>query len=174
MKKRVLLLSLCWLLVSGTPVQAEEAVPPAALDWEISVLPKPSQEELERERWLPLLANDVGQYLFDRHSLQPSEADPTQVQVTIKTVFANPKVISSLNDKYKANLSAGDKVASSEMKMLFQLEQRTYALTEIYVLSQRGIVLEERKQTTQFQVIPTKSVAEAMYDIVRGYKKTVS
>lgn len=169
MKKQVLLLTLCLLLLAAVPVQAEEPPANSPLDWEISVRPKPSEEELERQRWLQVFSNDIGIFAFDHKSIKVDEADSNLVHVLTKTIFTDPKLIDSLHDKYQEKLTAADKVAYSEIWMAFKTRGKTYAVTGIKVVSEQGTVLEERQQTAKFAPVPVKTFADSMYEIVKNY-----
>lgn len=168
MKKRILL-AVCLLLLAVVPVQAEEPPVNPPLDWEISVRPKPSEEEIERQRWLHVFSNDIGTFVFDHKSLKVDEADNNLVHVLTKTIFTDPKLIDSLNDKYREKLITTDKVAYSEIWMAFKTRDRTYAVTGIKVVSEQGTVLEERQQTAKFAPVPVKTFADSMYEIVKNY-----
>jgi hypothetical protein len=154
MKQRLLLFALCYFLLAGIPAQAENPNANSPLDWEISVQPKPTEKEIERERWSNVFVNDIGIYLFDHKSLYIDEADKKLVHVLTKTIFADPKVIGSLNEKYKEKLTTGDKVSYSEIQMVFQIKKKTYAVTETKVFSEQGTVLEDRQQTAKFAPVP--------------------
>lgn len=169
MKRQLLLFALCCFLFAGIPVQAEEPAVTSPLNWEISVRPKPTEEEIERQRWLQVFANEIGIYVFDHKSLQVDEADKNLVHVLTKTIFIDPKIIGNLNEKYQEKLTAEDKVSYSEMQMVFHLKQKTYAVTGIRVVSEQGTVLEERQQTGKFAPVPVKTFADSMYDIAQNY-----
>jgi len=172
MKKIMLLLVLCWLLLPGIIVQAEESDRISLPDWEISVRPKPSMAEIEQERWSYVFTNDIGIYVFDHQSLNVDETDKTQVNVLTKTIFTDPKVIDKLNEVYKEKLNEGDEVACSEMQMVFQLKRKMYAVTETRVFSARGVVLEDRKQLVRFTSVQPKTFADSMYNIAQDYKRS--
>ncbi len=171
MKQRLLLVALCYFLLAGIPAQAEKITENSPLDWEISVRPKLTEKEIERERWANVFANDIGIYLFDYKSLQIDEADKNLIHVLTKTIFVDPKVIGSLNEKYKEKLTAGDKVSYSEIQMIFQIKKKTYAVTATKVFSEQGTVLEDRQQTAKFAPVPLKTFADSMYDIAKNYER---
>lgn len=167
----VLLFVLGCGLVTGIPAQAEDQAGSSPANWEISVKPKPTPEEIERGRWSAVFANDIGLYEFDNKSLKLDEEDKQQVQVLVKVTFTDPKIIDSLSEKYKAKLSAGDKVACSEIQMVFRIRQKTYAVTESRVFSDQGTVLAETRQAARFVPVPVKTFADSMYEIARHYER---
>ena len=169
MKIQILLFALCLLFFTAVPVQAEERPARERLDWEISVRPKPSEEEIERQRWVQVFSNDIGIFAFDHKSLKVDEADNNLVHVLTKTIFTDPKLIGSLNDKYQDKLVAADKVAYGEIWMAFKTRGKTYAVTGIKVVSEQGTVLEERQQTAKFVPVPVKTFADSMYEFVKNY-----
>ncbi|MCM0760542.1 MULTISPECIES: hypothetical protein [Sporomusa] len=169
MTKQILLFALCLLLLAAVPVQAEEPPANSPLDWELSVRPKPSEAEIERQRWVQVFKNDIGIFAFDHTSLKVDEADNNLVHVLTKTIFTDPKLIGNLHDKYQEKLTAEDKVAYSEIWMAFKTRDKTYAVTGIKVVSEQGTVLEERQQTAKFAPVPVKTFADSMYEIVKNY-----
>jgi len=170
MKNLLLVLLLGCSLLPGIPVQAAEPAENSPPTWEISVRPKPTAEEIERQRWFGVFANDIGLYMFDNKSLHIDETDKNLVHVLVRTIFADPKVIGKLNEKYKAKLSEGDKVAFSEMQLVIQLKEKRYAVTETRVVSEQGIVLEDAKKTAGFVSVTPKTFAESMYYIAKSYE----
>lgn len=170
MKKRVMILVLCCCLFTAISGQAEKPPANSPLDWEISIQPKPDEQEIERNRWAGVFANDIGIYAFDHKSMHLDEADRNVVHVLTKTIFTDPKVIASLNEKYKEKLPAEDEVSYSEMQMVFQIKQKTYAVIGTKVFSKQGKLLEDRQQTVKFADIPVKTFAESMYDIAKNYQ----
>ena len=126
----LMLLVVCCCLCAGIAAQAEEQAGNSPANWEISVKPKPTPAEIEQERWSYVFANDIGIYAFDNKSLKLDEADKRLVYVLVKTTFTDPKVIDSLNEKYKVKLNAGDTVDCSEVQLTFQTKNKTYALPD--------------------------------------------
>ena len=157
-------------LLSAMFVQAENPPVNSPLDWEISIQPKPDEQETERNRWSGVFANEIGIYAFDQKSLHLEETDKNIVHVLTKTIFTDPKIIGSLNEKYKEKLVAEDEVSYSEMQMVFQIKQKTYAVTGTKVFSREGKLLEDRQQTGKFAPVPVKTFAESMYTIAKNYQ----
>jgi hypothetical protein len=171
MKNLVLLLLVCCYLLPVMSVQAVEPAETSPLAWELSVLPKPTAEEIERQRWSGVFANDIGIYMFDNKSLHIDETDKNLAYVLVRTIFADPKIIGNLNQQYQGKLSAGDKVALSEMQMVFQLRQKMYAVTETRVVSEQGIILDDTKKIAKFAAVTPKTFAESMYYIAKSYDR---
>lgn len=169
MKNSVALLVLSLCLLFCMPVQAEDAAGQSPLNWEISVLPKPTPEQIEQERWVFVFANEIGIYTFDHTSMQLDSQDKNQVHVLIKTIFTDPKVITRLNEKYKTMLKEGETVLSSELQMVLDLKGKSYTVTETRVYSKQGSLLEERKQPGKSAPILSNSFADAMYKIAQNY-----
>lgn len=161
---------LCCLLLPG-PVQAEDQAKKSPLDWQISVLKKPTAEEVERQRWSYVFTNDIGRFAFDNKSLLKDEEDKNLVYVLVKTIFSDPEIIGKLTEKYKQQLPENDKVAYSEMQMVFQLKEKLYAVTESRVFSEQGTLLEETKKPANFAAVTPKTFADSMYDIARNYAR---
>ncbi len=171
MRKPLLFFTLCCFLLIVIPVQAKEVIPTSPLNWEISVLPKPTPEEIERDRWSYVFTNNIGIYVFDRQSLQLDAEDKKVVHILTKTIFNDPKIIAQLNEKYKEKLSQADKVSYSEMQMVFQIKTKTYTVTKTRVVSAQGIVLEDSQQTGKFVPVVPQTFADSMYDMAKKYEQ---
>ena len=169
MKRSILLLALCCWLLAGIVVQAEEPSAASPADWEISVRPKPTAQEMEKARWSPVFANDSAIYEFDPKSLHSDKADKNLVHVSTKTTFTDPKVSGNLNERYKEKLTEDDKVAYIEIELVFQIRQKMYAVTGTKVFSEQGRLLEERRPAEKFAPVPVKTLADSMYDIAKNY-----
>ena len=81
-----------FLLIGSTAFAAEEQAP----NWEISMQPKPTVEEIENARWSFILQNDFGVYAYDNTSLK-FDSKKDIVSVLVKTVFTNEDVLKKLN-----------------------------------------------------------------------------
>lgn len=159
---------LLWSFYPQSGQTAEQSGGTAA-DWQISIKPKPTPEELEQERWITAFRNDTGIYAFDKTSLKKAESGKDTVRVLVKTTFTDAKVIDGLTRKYKEQLKPEDKVAYSEIQMIFQLRTGNYAITELKIVGKQGSVVEEPKREEQFKPVTPKTFAETMYRIVRNY-----
>ena len=61
MKKLIMLLTICMmclLAVSASAAEKNDEAPP--INWEISMMPKPTAEEIEAARWSIVLENTMG------------------------------------------------------------------------------------------------------------------
>lgn len=93
MKK--LLILLVTLFCCATAFAADTDKKPATqegMNWEISMMPKPSEEEQEQARWSIVVENNVGIYAYDMDSLTFSKVtnglpDKNIISVLTKTVF---------------------------------------------------------------------------------------
>lgn len=165
MKKILLLLVLSIVFINPYSALAAE---PNAYDWEISMQPKPTAEQIEATRWNFILENDFGVYAYDADSLK-ANTKKQLVEVTVKTVFTNTDVMKNLNKTYADKLENKDKVAYCEMKMLFSLSDKTYAVKQLDVYSKNKVKLEERKNKVQMVAVPEKTFAEAMLEIATAF-----
>ena len=57
MKKIIMLLALCMMCLFSFVVNAEENKAANPMNWEISMMPKPKEEEIEAARWSIVLEN---------------------------------------------------------------------------------------------------------------------
>ena len=65
MKKLIMLLTICMmclLAVSASAAEKNDEAPP--INWEISMMPKPTAEEIEAARWSIVLENTMGVYAY--------------------------------------------------------------------------------------------------------------
>ena len=169
MKKLVMLIMSLFLM---TQVAFAEQQP--KLDWEISMMPKETAEEQELMKWSFILENDYGVYAYDNTSIAfAKNEDGTKnfdlVTAEIKTVFTNAENLKKINASYGDKLKKGDKTAYCTLKMVFNLQDKTYTNTEMKVVSAKGKTLEERKIKTDFAPIPEKTFAEAMFEIINQH-----
>ena len=74
MKKSIMLLTICMMCLFAVSANAAEknaaeknAEEP--INWEISMIPKPTAEEIEAARWSIVLENTMGIYTYDMDSL---------------------------------------------------------------------------------------------------------
>ena len=67
MKK--ILVMLCALvavfMLNGNAYANDQVAKQKAIDWEISMMPKPTAEEVEAARWSVVVENDLGVYAYD-------------------------------------------------------------------------------------------------------------
>lgn len=160
MKRILFLMILTLVMMVNTGWAANED--PA--NWEISMQPKPTAEQIERDRWLQVLENDFGIYYYDPNSVAVDKEAGT-VTMAVRTVFTNQKVIGDLNNTYAAKLSKKDVTASCEMSMVFRPEEKTYTVESLQVFSKQGVKLETRTNDKTFVPVPEKTFAEAMLEI---------
>lgn len=111
MKKLIVLLMT--LFCCATAFAADADKKPATqegMNWEISMMPKPSEEEQEQARWSIVVENNVGIYAYDMDSMTFSKVtnglpDKNIISVLTKTVFTDKDMLKKLNEKYKASLT---------------------------------------------------------------------
>ena len=171
MKK--LLILLMTLLCCATAFAAEADKKPAeqqGINWEISMMPKPTAEEQEQARWSIVVENNVGIYAYDMDSLTFSEvkngiADKNIVSVLTKTVFTDKEMLKKLNEKYKGSLGKKEKVQYCEILMTFNLKDKTYGVQVMDVYGSKKTHLEHQEKQVSFVPIPEGSFAEAMLEI---------
>ena len=157
---------ICSLQIAQAQIKAEEKPTENPLNWEISVLPKPTPEEMEAMRWAPVLENEMAKYEYDAKSLKKDAQDADLPEVTIKAIYKDKKLLEGLNRHYKDKLASGDAVGYSEIRMLFRLRDRTYAIPAYKVYSQRGVLVDEQTRESKFALVPSKTFADTMYEIV--------
>ena len=160
---RLLVMAL-FLCIGTTAFAAEEQ----GSNWEISMQPKPTAEEIENARWSFILQNDFGVYAYDNKSLK-FDGKKDLVSVLVKTVFTNEDVLKKLNQTYADKLNNNDKAAFCEMLMLFNPQEKSYAVKKMDVYSKQGMKLETKENKLKMIPVPEKTFAEAMLEIAAAF-----
>ena len=169
--KKLLLLFFMLVACLGTfTAQAEEVKQQEGMNWEISMMPKATEEEQEAARWSIVVENNLGVYAYDMDSLtftkvENGVADKNIVSVWTKTVFTDKETLKKLNNKYKDKLTKKEKVLYCEILMTFNQEEKSYAVTNMDVFGSKKTLLQHSEKELQFVPVPEGSFAEAMLEI---------
>ena len=171
MKKLIMLLTICMmclLAVSASAAEKNDEAPP--INWEISMMPKPTAEEIEAARWSIDLENTMGVYAYDMDSLYfPEEkngvVNKDLVNVIVKTVFTDKELLKRMNKTYAEKLAKKEKVQYCEMLMQFNVADKTYGVKQMDVYGSKGTKLETKINNGELIPVPEKTFAEAMLEI---------
>lgn len=171
MKKLIMLLTICMmclLAVSASAAEKNDEAPP--INWEISMMPKPTAEEIEAARWSIVLENTMGVYAYDMDSLYfPEEkngvVNKDLVNVVVKTVFTDKELLKKMNKTYAEKLAKKEKVQYCEMLMQFNAADKTYGVKQMDVYGSKGTKLETKINNGELIPVPDKTFAEAMLEI---------
>lgn len=171
MKKLIMLLTICMMCLLAVSVSAAEKndeAPP--INWEISMMPKPTAEEIEAARWSIVLENTMGVYAYDMDSLYfPEEkngvVNKDLVNVVVKTVFTDKELLKKMNKTYAEKLAKKEKVQYCEMLMQFNVADKTYGIKQMDVYGSKGTKLETKINNGELIPVPEKTFAEAMLEI---------
>ena len=171
MKKLIMLLTICMmclLAVSASAAEKNDEVP--AINWEISMMPKPTAEEIEAARWSIVLENTMGVYAYDMDSLYfPEEkngvVNKDLVNVVVKTVFTDKELLKKMNKTYAEKLAKKEKVQYCEMLMQFNVADKAYGVKQMDVYGSKGTKLETKINNGELIPVPEKTFAEAMLEI---------
>lgn len=171
MKKLIMLLTICMmclLAVSASAAEKNDEAPP--INWEISMMPKPTAEEIEAARWSIVLENTMGVYAYDMDSLYfPEEkngvVNKDLVNVVVKTVFTDKELLKKMNKTYAEKLAKKEKVQYCEMLMQFNVAAKTYGVKQMDVYGSKGTKLETKINNGELIPVPEKTFAEAMLEI---------
>ena len=155
--------------------QAEEAVVVNnPMNWEASMMPKPTAEEIEAARWSIILENDLGVYAYDVDSLRFAQnangnIDTNTVNVLVKTVFYNKDMLKKLQASYADKLEKKEKVQYCTMEMQYKLQDGLYtvSLMRVFTNTKREVDVQEKKGV--FAQIPEGTFAEALFEICQKY-----
>ena len=170
MKKIIMLLALCMMCLFSFVVNAEENKAANPMNWEISMMPKPTEEEIEAARWSIVLENNMGVYAYDMDSLHFEEVkngvvDKNIVNVFVKTVFTDKDLLKKMNKTYAEKLAKKEKVQYCEMLMQFNVVSKTYGVKQMEVYGSKGTKLESKINNGELVPVPEKTFAEAMLEI---------
>ena len=138
MKK--LLILLMTLFCCATAFAADADKKPATqegMNWEISMMPKPSEEEQEQARWSIVVENNVGIYAYDMDSLTFS----------------------------KVTNGVADKNIITVLVMTFNLQDKTYGVEGMDVYGSKKTLLSHQAKELKFVPVPAGSFAEAMLEV---------
>ena len=171
MKKLIMLLTICMmclLAVSASAAEKNDEAPP--INWEISMMPKPTAEEIEAARWSIVLENTMGVYAYYMDSLYfPEEknrvVNKDLVNVVVKTVFTDKELLKKMNKTYAEKLAKKEKVQYCEMLMQFNVADKTYGVKQMDVYGSKGTKLETKINNGELIPVPEKTFAEAMLEI---------
>ena len=171
MKKLIMLLTICMmclLAVSASAAEKNDEAPP--INWEISMMPNPTAEEIEAARWSIVLENTMGVYAYDMDSLYfPEEkngvVNKDLVNVIVKTVFTDKELLKRMNKTYAEKLAKKEKVQYCEMLMQFNVADKTYGVKQMDVYGSKGTKLETKINNGELIPVPEKTFAEAMLEI---------
>ena len=171
MKKLIMLLTICMmclLAVSASAAEKNDEAPP--INWEISMMPKPTAEEIEAACWSIVLENTMGVYAYDMDSLYfPEEkngvVNKDLVNVVVKTVFTDKELLKRMNKTYAEKLAKKEKVQYCEMLMQFNVADKTYGVKQMDVYGSKGTKLETKINNGELIPVPEKTFAEAMLEI---------
>ena len=175
MRKILLILCACLMFFANNTLWANEAVAQQkAIDWEISMMPKPTAEEIEAARWSVVVENDLGIYAYDMGSLDFEQVadgkyDANTVNVLVKTVFINKDVLKKLKKDYESKLQGKEKVLYCSMQMQYKMQEKLYTVKAMEVFTNTNRQIDVKKNNNKFAPIPKKSFAEALYEVCQKF-----
>lgn len=170
MKKSIMLLTICMMCLFAVSANAAEKNAEELINWEISMIPKPTAEEIEAARWSIVLENTMGVYAYDMDSLYfPEEkngvVNKNLVNVVVKTVFTDKELVKKMNKTYAEKLAKKEKVQYCEMLLQFNVADKTYGVKQMDVYGSKGTKLETKINNGELIPVPEKTFAEAMLEI---------
>lgn len=170
MEKITMLLIVCIMCLFSLTVNAAANTQDNPINWEISMMPKPTAEEVEAARWSVIVENDIGIYAYDMDSIQYFVDEDKKIykdiiNVKVKTLFTDKNILKKLKSDYIDKLAKKEKVAYCEMDMQFSIKDKTYLVQRMDVYSDKHKLIESKINKTGFVPVPEKSFAEAMYEI---------
>lgn len=159
----------CLLLCCAAVAAAESTADREPINWEISMMPKPSAAEQEKARWSIVLENNVGIYAYDMGSMayvqtDGGDVDTNQISVLVKAVFTSKEVLKKVQEQYKTRLKDKEKVQYCLLAMQFKLQEQLYTVERMEVFTNKDRLIDT-KLNDKFVPVPPKTFAEAMYEI---------
>lgn len=170
MKKITMLLFVCMMCLFSLTANAVANTQDNPINWEISMMPKPTAEEVEAARWSIIVENDIGIYAYDMDSIQYFVDEDKKIykdiiNVKVKTLFTDKNILKKLKSDYIDKLAKKEKVTYCEMDMQFSIKDKTYFVQRMNVYTDKHKLIESKINKTGFVPVPEKSFAEAMYEI---------
>ena len=173
----VMICTLVAILVLNGNAFANNPVPQPNQDpmnWQISMMPEPTAEEIEAARWSVVVENDLGVYAYDMSSLdfgknKKDEYDKNIVNVLVKTVFTNKDVLKKLKQDYATKLEGKEKVLYCKMDMQYKMKEKSYTVKTMQVFTNTDRQIDVKKNKNKFAPIPEKSFAEALYEVCQKF-----
>lgn len=170
MRRFLLILAAVVMALGFNTAGAEQVEQRPGMDWEISMMPKPTEEEVKAMRWSIVLENDVGVYAYNLDSFTYTKADngvPDKniVAVLTKTLFTDKETLRKLNEKYKAALAKKERVKYCEIMMEFDLAAKAYRILTTDFFGSKDTLLDHKNRNAAFAPVPVNSFAEAMFEI---------
>jgi len=173
----VMICTLVAMLVLNGNAFANNPVPQPNQDpmnWQISMMPEPTAEEIEAARWSVVVENDLGVYAYDMSSLdfgkdKKDEYDKNIVNVLVKTVFTNKDVLKKLKLDYATKLEGKEKVLYCKMDMQYKMKEKYYTVKTMQVFTNTDRQIDVKKNKNKFAPIPEKSFAEALYEVCEKF-----
>ena len=173
----VMICTLVAMLVLNGNAFANNPVPQPNQDpmnWQISMMPEPTAEEIEAARWSVVVENDLGVYAYDMSSLdfgkdKKDEYDKNIVNVLVKTVFTNKDVLKKLKQDYATKLEGKEKVLYCKMDMQYKMKETSYTVKTMQVFTNTDRQIDVKKNKNKFAPIPEKSFAEALYEVCQKF-----
>lgn len=123
--------------------QAQE-VPANPMDWEFSVKPKKTAQELELEKWVPLMANETGVYFFNKDSIGPVKDAGSVQEVTVRSIFRDEKVRKMLDERYASLLEEDEHVFFCDMVLQMNTGSYTYRIMDTKIFTEEGRLIKEQ------------------------------
>lgn len=170
MKKLLALVFMVLVCCGSFTAHAEEITNQDPMNWEISMMPKETEEEKEAARWSIVVENNLGIYAYDMGSMAYTQeknglVDKNIISVLTKTVFTDKDTLKKLNTKYASKLAKKEKVQYCEIVMNFNIADKTYGVTSMDVFGSKKTLLEHQEKALNFVPVPEGSFAEAMLEI---------
>lgn len=170
--KKISILALLFIMLAMTVTYAAEDSDNSSknpMEWEISMMPKPTAEEIEEARWSVVLENDVGIYAYDMSSINYVNQSDNIISAEVKTLFTNPNILKNLRKQYSNSLKAGEKILYCKIIMQFDLDNNEYAVTSMDVYTDKDRIIESKRNSAKYVRVPKESVAEVMFEICKNF-----
>ena len=118
-----------------------------------------------KETYQPLGVNPAGEYYVEQESLEKAlqkEKGGLLEQVKTKAVLKDQNFIRLLGETYEKKLEDNDRPGSCELIVSLNLENHTYKVDQVALLSKKGKVIEKKHLKEAFIPIPKMTFIEAL------------
>ncbi len=123
----------------------------------------------ESAQWQLLEENAAGAYYSDVTSFRRVEKKENAIQVRTRIDLKDPSFIRLLSHHFGKKLVKEDKPAACLLTVVLQLENHTYRMKSIQLVSQEGKTLEKKTLKEDYMPIPKGTFLESLEKEVQAW-----
>lgn len=123
----------------------------------------------ENEQWQLLEENAAGEYYSDVTAFRRVEKKENAIQARARIDLKDPGFIRLLTHHFGRKLTKDDKPAACLLTVVLHLEDHTYRIENIQLLSQEGKTLEKKALKEDYKPIPKGTFLENLEKEVQAW-----